>query len=384
MQFYVDQNILASCNTLVMKGTDVLDFKTYGFMDLESRRPLTADAIHRIYSSTKIITSVAAMMLFEAGRFGLDDPIAEYLPKFARPQVLKHRAESLDQVSPAERPIRMRHLLSHSAGFSYGFLEPNSVIDKAYAAVGLGPAVAPGTTLETMCDALAGLPLCYEPGTRWRYSFAADVTARIIEVLSGKRFDQFLEQNLFEPLGMRDTAFFVPEDKRERFTAMYAPANFLDPMQGGLSKVDDPRDGMYTKPPSFLSGGGGLVSTVADYLSFIKMIVAGGTWRGTRFLKPETLLAMRQNQLPEGIAVKLAYWPMPNTVFGLGFALKTGPTPGEPESVTGEYHWGGMAGTHSWMAPAVNLTGMCMTQRMPGFMHPFSHDFKKLAYELAG
>jgi CubicO group peptidase (beta-lactamase class C family) len=384
MQWYVDQNILASCNTLVMKGTDVLDFRTFGYMDVESRRPLTADAIHRMYSNTKIVTSVAAMMLFEAGRFGLDDPVAEYLPEFARPSVLRPGAQSIEDVVPATEPMRMRHLLSHSAGLSYGFIEPGSVIDKAYAAAGLGGAPGSGATLQSLSERLATLPLAFQPGGGWRYSFATDVAARIIEILSGTSFDAFLTRNIFEPLGMHDTAFWVEEQKRERFTTMYMPKNFFAPMQGGLTKADDPMRGAFTQPPTLLSGGGGLVSTMSDYLAFIRMIVAGGSWNGVRILKPETLALMRTNQLAPDVSVKLALWPMPSTVFGLGFALKTAKGAGEPDSAKGEYHWGGMAGTHSWMAPEAGIAGICMTQLMPGFLHPFSHDFKRLAYQLAG
>ena len=383
MQWYVDQNILASCNSLVMKGTDVVDFKTFGYMDLESRRPLTADAIHRMYSNTKIVTSVAAMMLFEAGRFALDDPIAEYLPAFAKPTVLTGNAEQSTDATVAAGPIRVRHILSHSAGLSYGFIEPDSVIDQAYAAAGIG-APSDGATLESLCNALAALPLAYEPGTGWRYSYATDVVARLVEVLSGMRFDAFLNKHIFEPLAMHDTGFWVPPEKRERFVAMYAPNNPLDPMQGGLTLADDPVTGTYTRERSMLSGGGGLVSTVADYLNFIRMIVSNGTWNGAQILRPETLALMRTNQLADSVGVQFPFWAMPNTVFGLGFALKTAAVEGESAAAVGEYHWGGMAGTHSWMAPNANLTGMCMTQRMPGFWHPFSHDFKRFAYALAG
>ncbi len=383
MQWYVDQNILSSCNSLVMKGTDVVDFKTFGYMDLDSRRPLTADAIHRMYSNTKIVTSVAAMMLFEAGRFGLDDPVAEYMPAFAAPKVLRADAARSDDVTAAAGPIRVRHILSHSAGLSYGFIEPGSVIDTAYAAAGID-GFGDGATLESLCNAVAALPLAYEPGTGWRYSYATDVVARLVEVLSGMRFDAFLKKHIFEPLAMHDTDFWVPPSKRERFVAMYAPNNPLDPMQGGLTLADDPNTGTYTRERSMLSGGGGLVSTVADYLSFVRMIVNNGSWNGAQILRKATLVLMRTNQLADGVGVQFPFWAMPNTVFGLGFALKTAAAPGEPAGAVGEYHWGGMAGTHSWMAPNANLTGMCMTQRMPGFWHPFSHDFKRLAYALAG
>ena len=178
-------------------------------------------------------------------------------------------------------------------------------------------------------------------------------------------FDEYLKAHVFEPLEMVDTDFWVPPEKRDRFVTMYAPEDLFDPMKGGLTKADDPQDGAYTRQRNLKSGGGGLVSTVGDYLSFVRMIVNGGTWEGAQILAPETLSAMRTNQLPDGVGVSFPMWDMPGTVFGLG-------------------HWGGMAGTHSWMAPEAGISGMCMTQRMPGFWHPFSHEFKALAYQLAG
>jgi CubicO group peptidase (beta-lactamase class C family) len=204
-----------------------------------------------------------------------------------------------------------------------------------------------------------------------------------VEVVSGKRFDDYLKTHIFEPLAMHDTDFWVPPEKTDRFTTMYAPTDFLDPMKPGLVKVDDAQDGSYTRERALLSGGGGLVSTVQDYLAFIRMIVNGGSWQGARILSPETLTLMRTNQLPTGIGVNFPFWDMPGTVFGLGFALKAQLAEGEPAGMLNEYHWGGMAGTHTWMAPEAGITGMCMTQRMPGFWHPFSHEFKALAYGIS-
>jgi CubicO group peptidase (beta-lactamase class C family) len=384
MQWYVDQEILSCCVSLVMKGTDVVDYRTFGYMDLESREPLREDAIFRMYSNTKIVTSVAAMMLYEQGEFALDDPLSKFLPAFAEPTVLRPNAGSVTDVEPLAVPIAMRHLLSHSAGFSYGFIEPDSVIDQAYTAAGVNALASEDMTLETLCDRLAKLPLAYQPGTDWRYSLATDVVARVVEVISGQRFDEFLKAHVFDPLGMVDTDFYVPPEKQDRFTTMYAPLDILTPMKGGLVKADDPREGSYSRPRSFLSGGGGLVSTVADYLTFLRAIVNDGEWQGVRLLRPETLRLMRTNQLPAGVSVRFPMWEMSDTVFGLGFALKQAPGPDEPESARDEYHWGGMAGTHSWMAPRANLCGVCMTQRMPGFWHPFSHDFKRMVYEKLG
>jgi CubicO group peptidase (beta-lactamase class C family) len=384
MQWYVDEGILSCVNALVMRGTDVLDFALFGYMDLESRRPLTEDAIFRMYSNTKIVTSVAAMQLHEQGRFALDDPIGDYIAAFRDMRVLKPDAESVDDTIPAAEPIRIRHLLSHSAGLSYGFIEPMSVIDQAYAAAGIDILNDFSLTLETLCDRLGGLPLAYEPGTSWRYSFAADVVARLVEVLSRARFDEYLSANIFEPLGMVDTDFWVPEEKRGRFITMYAPEDLFEPMKPGLVKADDPNDGVYTRRRNLLSGGGGLVSTAGDYLAFLRMLVSGGAWMGAKLLEPATLALMRTNQLAPGVTVQFPMWSMPGTVFGLGLALKETLGADDPPGMQDEYHWGGMAGTHTWMSPATGITGMCMTQRMPGFWHPFSHEFKALTYRITG
>jgi len=381
MQWYVDQEILPCCNTLVMRGTDVLDFATFGYMDVEAKMPLTEDAIFRIYSNTKLVTSVAAMMLYERGAFGLDDALATYLPDFADMRVLTEAATSpLDTVAAGSQ-ISIRQVMSHSAGLSYGFIEPESVIDRAYVAENTQSSKI---TLEELSAVLARLPLAYHPGSSWRYSFATDVLARLVEVWSGQSFDEFLNHNIFEPLGMADTGFWVPPEKCDRFTTMYAPEHLLEPMRGGLTKVDDAHDGVYTKLRPMLSGGAGLVSTVSDYLSFVRMLVSGGAWDGTQLLTTATLDIMRTNQLPARVGVNFPMWDMPGTVFGLGFALKETAVDNEPVAAVGEYHWGGIAGTHSWMSPAANLTGLCMTQRYPGFWHPFSHDFRSMAYEIAG
>ncbi len=385
MQWYVDEEIIPCCNTLVLQGTDVVDVKTYGPLDHKTSRPLTEDSIFRMYSSTKLVTSIAAMMLYEEGKFQLDDPLEAHLPEFSDMKVLKADAGSINDVEPVADSIRVNQIMSHSAGLSYGFIEPDTVIDKAYIEGGINPmATGSSMTLESLCKDLARYPLAYEPGTFWRYSFGTDVTARLVEVLSGQRFDQFLKERIFDPLGMVDTDFYVPEDKQDRFTTMYAPKDLLDQMSGGYDKADDPYEGTNSKPKTFLSGGGGLMSTLVDYLAFVQMLVNGGEWNGHRLVKSETLDLMRKNQLADGVCVNFPMWEMKGTTFGLGFALKGQAAEGEPASAIGEYHWGGMAGTHQWMSPKAGIAGICMTQRMPGFWHPFSHEFKRLAYKIAG
>ncbi|MEM9621676.1 MAG: serine hydrolase domain-containing protein [Pseudomonadota bacterium] len=367
-----------------MRGTDVLDYQTYGYMDLDSHVPLRKDAIYRMYSNTKIVTSVALMMLYEEGRFSLDDPLANYMPEFSDLQVLRPDAASLEEVEPARQAVLIKHILSHSAGFSYGFIEPESLIDQTYLSQGVNVLTDSDVDLETFCQRVARLPLAYEPGTSWRYSVATDVCARLVEVLSGQRFDEFLRARIFQPLGMLDTDFWVPPEKAERFITMYAPTDLLDPMQSGLVKADDAQTGQYNQPRKFLSGGGGLVSTVSDYVAFVKMLVNGGALDGQRILQQETLQLMRTNQLPPGVGVAFPMWVMPGTVFGLGFALKQQLAQDEAAAAQDEYFWGGMAGTHTWMAPAGDLMLMCNTQRMPGFWHPFSLEFRQLAYAIAG
>ena len=384
MQRYVDDNILSCVSTIILRGTDVLDHARFGYMDTESQAPLADNAIYRMYSNTKIVTSVALMMLHEEGRFALDDELAKYMPEFANPRVLRTDAQSADDVESAGSPILISQILSHSAGLSYGFIEPDSIIDQAYLGGGLNVLSNFEMDLEEFCHTAASLPLAYHPGTSWRYSVATDVCARLVEVLSGQKFDEFLKSRIFNPLGMVDTDFWVPPEKADRFITMYAPVDLLDPMQPGMVKADDPITGQYNSRRKLLSGGGGLVSTMQDYMAFIRMIVNGGQWQGTRILQPETLNLMRTNQLAADVNVAFPMWDMPGTVFGLGFALKEVLQTGDPAGAQGEYHWGGMAGTHSWMAPEAGITGMCSTQRMPGFWHPFSHEFKALAYQLAG
>jgi len=383
MQFYVDQNILPCCATAVFKGVERVDYQTFGFMDTASRTPLRDDAIFRMYSNTKIVTSVALMMLHEEGLFDLDDPLAKFLPEFADLRVLIANAITATDTKPAQHLISIRQLLSHSAGLSYGFVEPDSVADKAYNSGGIDALSEASIDLEEFCQRIAKLPLAFEPGSSWRYSVATDVCARLVEVLAGQAFDDFLRQRIFVPLGMVDTDFWVPEDKAHRFVTMYAPEDMFAPMQGGLIKIDDPLTGSYSKPPVLKAGGSGLVSTVADYGTFLQMLINQGSWGGTTILQPDTLQLMRTNQLAEGVQVAFPMWPMPGTVFGLGFAVKTQLQDSDLEAALGEYHWGGLAGTHSWMAPQADLTGFCLTQRMPGFWHPFSHEFKALTYAAA-
>src|SRR3954469_10555619 len=272
MRRYVDGNILSGVSPAVLVGRDLVDVNCVGWADRESQAPLRLDHIFRVFSNTKLITSCAALLLFEEGRFQLDDPIERFIPQLANRRVLRPGATSLDQTEPAVRPITIRHLMSHSSGLSYGLLDPGPLIFKAYNERKVNN---PATTLAEMIDVLADLPLAYHPGTSWEYSVAIDVLARLVEVISGLRFDAFIQSRILDPLGMADTGFVVSD--RDRLVAFYAGADPADPMKPGLTRLDaSPYPGAYLRPVPRQSGGGGLVSTLPDLVALARSLLPGG------------------------------------------------------------------------------------------------------------
>lgn len=384
MQWYIDSEILGCCASVVIKNGEVVHFNTQGFRDVESQDALREDAIFRMYSNSKLVTSVAAMILIEDGRLELDAPLAKYLPEFSDLSALKSDAKSVDDVEPLASAPTVRQAMSHSAGLSYGFIEPMSVVDQAYTAAGIDILGDRTMTLADLSNRVASVPLAYQPGTAWRYSFGTDILARLVEVASGEAFDDFLSSHIFAPLAMPDTGFHVPEHKHGRLVSMYAAGDLFDPMKPGLPKVDSSESGQYLIKPSLLSGGGGLVSTISDYVRFLLMLRAGGSLDGVRIISEESVLKMRTNELAQGLHVSFPMWAMPGTVFGLGFAVRDSLTEEDHPSAMGEYFWGGMAGTHSFFSPKADLIGFNLTQRMPGYWHPFSHDWRAEVYRVAG
>ncbi|SHL60521.1 CubicO group peptidase, beta-lactamase class C family [Bradyrhizobium lablabi] len=376
MRRYVDANVLSGVSTAVLVGRDLVDVNCVGWADKEAQTPLRVDHIFRVFSNTKLITSCATLLLFEEGRFQLDDPIERFIPQLANRRVLRPGASSLSDTEPAERPITIRHLLSHRAGLSYGFLDPEATISKAY---NERKVLNPATTLAEMMDVLADLPLTYHPGTSWEYSVATDVTARLVEIISGQGFDKFIQSRILDPLGMVDTGFVVPEKSRGRLTAYYAGADLMDPMKPGLTRTDDaPYPGAYLRPFPRLNGGGGLVSTLPDMVALIRSLLPGGP----TLLKPDTIALMMTNQLPEGIWMR---FPGVGELRGRGFGLAGGlilePSPFDHKNAAGELFWGGVAGTQWWISPKAGVAGLMMTQRQMAFTHPFAVEFKRLAYE---
>ena len=374
MQRYVDGNLLPGFSSAVLVGRDLVDVSCIGWADKEARIPLRADHIFRIFSNTKLITSCAALLLFEDGRFRLDDPVERFIPQLANRRVLRPGATSLDQTEPAVRPITIRHLMSHSSGLSYGLLDPGTLIFKAYNARKVNN---PATTLAEMIDVLAELPLAYHPGTSWEYSVAIDVLARLVEVISGQRFDAFIQSRILDPLGMADTGFVVSD--RNRLVAFYAGADPVDPMKPGLTRADAlPYPDAYLRPFPRQAGGAGLVSTLPDMVALMRSLLPGGR----TLLKPDTIGLMMTNQLPEGVWIRFpAYGAIRGRGHGLAGALILEPSAFDHHDASGELFWGGRAGTQWWISPRKNTAGLIMAQREAGFAHPFAVEFKRLAYE---
>jgi CubicO group peptidase (beta-lactamase class C family) len=376
MRRLVDGNILSGVSSAVLVGRDLVDVNCTGWADKEGQVPLRTDHLFRVFSNTKLITSCAALLLFEEGRFQLDDPIEKFIPQLGNRRVLRPGAASLDDTEPARGSITIRQLLSHSSGLSYGLFDPGTAMFKAYQE---RKVLNPMTLLADMVDQLAELPLIYQPGTSWEYSIATDVVGRLVEVLSGEALDKFIDRRIFAPLGMVDTAFAVPAKDHSRLAAYYAGADLMDPMKPGLTRTDNaPWPGAYLRAVPRLSGGGGLVSTLPDMVALIRSLLPGGP----TLLRPETIAQMMTNQLSDGVWMRFAMTgEAVGKGYGLAGALTVQPSPLDHGDSSGEFWWGGMAGTQWWISPKTGVAGLLMTQRHMAFFHPFAVEFKRLAYE---
>ena len=376
MQRYVDNNLLSGISWAVMVGRDLVDVDCVGFADKEAQTPLRTDHIFRMFSNTKLVTSCAVLLLMEDGKLGLDDPIEKFIPQLGNRKVSLQGATSLDDTEPAKSSITIRQLLSHSSGLSYGFFDPGTAMFKALNERGVHN---PKTTLAEIVNILADVPLLYQPGTSWEYSLAIDVLARLVEVISGQRFDAFIKARIFDPLGMVDTGFVLPEKDHNRFVTYYVGADLMKPMEPGLTRTDKaPFPGAYLRPIPQLSGGGGLVSTMPDMVALIRSLLPGGK----ALLKPDTIAQMMTNQLPEGQWIRFAMMgEQPGKAHGLAGGLILKPGPFDHPDASDELYWGGVAGTQWWISPKRNMAGVMMAQRHMSFVHPFSFEFKRLAYE---
>jgi CubicO group peptidase (beta-lactamase class C family) len=375
---YIDAGRLPGTQVLVYRRGKIVHHAVQGFADLERKAPVKHDTIYRIYSMTKPITSVAFMMLVEEGRVALDEPVHKYIPEWKDLGVFQAGTAAGFLTKPPSRPMLIVDLLRHTSGLTYGF-QQRSNVDAAYRELKIGEVEKSGT-MQSMIDDLARMPLEFSPGEAWNYSLSTDVIGYLIEKISGKPFEQFLKERIFDPLGMNDTDFFVPAGKVGRFAACYAAE------KGSIKLQDDPATSSFLSPPSFISGGGGLCSTAADYLTFSRALLNRGELGGVRLIGPKTLALMTTNHLPGGRALpelsrSLFSEATYNGIgFGLGFSVTMDPAQTLIPGSAGEYAWGGAAGTAFWIDPAEELITILMIQVLPSSAYPVRRELRTLVY----
>jgi len=382
---YVDNGKLPGWLLTIGRNGRLAHVSTCGARDMEARLPVETDTLWRIYSMSKPITSVAAMILYEEGAFELTDPVSAFIPSFADVRVFTGGSDLKLVTIPATEPMRIWHLLTHTSGLTYGFHRSHPV-DARYRSAGFEWGYPPGLDLAACCDAWAGMPLLFQPGAEWNYSVSTDVLGRVIEVASGQGLDEFLARAVFGPLSMTDTAFCVGEQDRGRLASLYTPG------QGGQAARLDAMGKVSHGRPELLSGGGGLVSTAADYHRFTQMLLhrpdsPAGELDGTRLLGPRTVAYMTRNHLPGGADLEtfgrplFAETPFRGIGFGLGFAVVLDPAAGKTLTSAGEYAWGGAASTAFLVDPAEGLTVSFFTQLLPSSAYPIRSQLRQLVYQ---
>jgi CubicO group peptidase (beta-lactamase class C family) len=364
--------------TLARRG-EIVHQTLLGMADVERGTPLAEDTVYRIYSMTKPATCVALMSLVEEGRIALEDPVAKYIPEFANLGVIVAGSEPAFMTRPAARPMQVVDLMRHTSGLTYSFQQRTNV-DAAYRKLDLENFFG-AYDLDGLIAALGKLPLDFSPGEAWNYSVSTDVVGYLVQKLCGKPLSQVLQERIFGPLKMTDTGFFVREDQRARFAACYEATR-----QGGLKLQDDPRTSPFLNPPKLESGGGGLVSTAADYLRFTNMLLRGGELDGARILAPRTVRLMAMNHLPGGKDLtelsRSLFSESTNAGvgFGLGFAVAFDAPRTLLASSSGEFYWGGMASTTFWIDPVEEVTAVFMTQLLPSSTYPVRRELRTLVY----
>ena len=380
MDSYISPGKISGCQVMVSRHGVPAYFRSFGQMDMERNKPVQEDTIFRIYSMTKPITSVALMMLFEEGRFQLNDPVSRFIPSWMGQQVwISGDGDDMETREPTS-PMTMRHVLSHTSGLTYGtgLFPSEHPVDKFYDKVGVNRDA--GETIESFAQKLSTVPLRYDPGTQWCYSLATDVCGCLVEFISGVPFGQFLQERIFDPLGMTDTFFVVPEEKLGRLAANYGRR-----ADKTLKLLDDPMNSLYANPNRFPSGGGGLASTTADYGRFCEMLRGGGQLEGQRIIGDRTLKLMHRNHLPNGTDLgSIAMGSFSETAYdGVGFGLGFASTLDDVAAGTigaGDYYWGGAASTIFWVDPVEDMFVIFMTQLMPSATFNFRGQIKNIIY----
>ena len=373
---YIQPGKLPGTLTLVAQRGEIAYVKAQGLMDVERNKAMCRDTIFRIYSMTKPITSIAMMQLYEQGRFLLDDPVHKYIPGWKNLQVYKSGVYPDFITTPATSVMTIRDLFTHMSGLTYGFMQRTNV-DAAYRELKLDGSKS--LTLETLVSQLAELPLEFSPGTAWNYSVATDVLGYLVQLLADQPFDEYLHERIFEPLGMVDTGFQVTDDQLERFAACYQYQS------GNQFKLqDDPATSVFRRKGSFLSGGGGLVSTIDDYFHFAQALCQGGEFQGQRIIGRKTLEFMRSNHLPgnqdlPSLSVgSFSETPYAGSGFGLGFSVKTDVAKSQINGSVGEYGWGGLASTNFFIDPVEELVMIFMTQLIPSSSYPIRQELRAI------
>lgn len=377
---YVDDGRLPGWLILVSRHGQVVHASAYGSRDLEAGLPVESDTLFRIYSMTKPVTSVAAMMLFEEGAFELSDPVSRFIPSFADMRLYVAGPAAKPLTVPVKEPPRIKHLLTHTSGLTYGFHRVH-VVDEMYRAAGFEWQTPRGKDLAACCDTWASLPLLFEPGTEWNYSVSTDVLGRVVEVVSGQPLDQFFAGRIFRPLGMTDTGFFVEGEDTQRMAALYVRG--VD----GLAARYDTLGRAALRPPHMLSGGGGLVSSVADYHRFARMLAQYGQLDGVRLLGSRTVRWMTRNHLPGDADLDSFGRPLyaersfAGYGYGLGFAVALDPALCGMPCSPGEFSWGGAASTIFWVDPVEGLIVVFLTQLLPSSTYPLRNVLRQLVYQ---
>ncbi len=376
LQDYVDRGKVAGFVTLVARGSEVAHFEACGYRDAENRLPMERDTIFRIYSMTKPITSIALMQLYERGKFQLPQPVSRYIPAFGKTKVLSGVGFLGQQLAPQDPPMTIHHLLTHTAGLSYGFFL-DTPIDEMYRNSIFRSETA---TLEEKTTGMAELPLRFQPGSAWNYSIATDVCGYLVQVLADMPFEDYLEEKIFQPLGMVDTAFHVAEHNLDRFAKLYQHL----PQEGGFREYKGAPNipfHDYTKPAKAPSGGGGLVSTTADYWRFANMLLNEGEANDARIIGRKTLEFMTRNHIaPDLLPLAIGPIPIPGRGFGLGFDVVLDAAQTGVLNSDGNYGWSGAAATNFWVDPQEQMLGIIMTQLMDNML-PFQQDFRALTYQ---
>ena len=378
MQRWVDSGRLPGLLVAVVRNDRLAWLETCGYRDVETRRAVEPDTIYRIYSMTKPITTVAALMLYEEGWFQLDDPVAKFIPAFADTRVFAGGDADSFTTEPLVRPVTVHDLMIHTSGLTYGFQHEHAV-DALYRKrqVEFNANIGP---LAGVVEAAAAQPLVFQPGTRWNYSVSTDVLGRLVEIWSGVPLDAFFADRIFGPLGMRDTGFHVPEGQGDRLASNYVQAD-----DGGLALAEPAGESRFLEPAATLSGGGGLVSTASDYLRFMRMLRGRGTLEGTRLLGRKSIELMTTNHLPGDLAdmgrPRFAEMPFAGIGFGLGVSVMLDPARARILGSPGEYAWGGMASTAFWVDPAEDLIVLLLTQLMPSSAYPIRRELRALTYQ---